>query len=372
MTHYIWQKPNWPHFSWDNNAIIDKLSRCNFKRGQLMGRINSLGMAHSLEAQAELLAAEVLETSAIEGKTLDPESVRSSVARRLGLPDVGLSPQDRYTEGLVDVLLDATAHFAKPLTTERLHGWQAALFPTGFSGMHRIIVGEFRGDSTMQVISGPIGREIIPYEAPPGSDVSGQVEQFLTWWHESQGSLDGIIKAAIAGFWFVSIHPYEDGNDRLARAITDMALAQDEKLAVRYYSFSSQIMKERQEYYEVLEKCQKGGLDITAWLLWFLDCFGRAITRSDKLISTVLQKASFWEIHSQTEINARQRKVINRLLDAGQGGFEGGLTTRKYAGMTKTSKATGYREITDLLNKKVLIQNPGKGRSVSYNLTWPE
>jgi Fic family protein len=224
----------------------------------------------------------------------------------------------------------------------------------------------------MQVISGPIDRETVHYEAPPGADVSKQVEQFLAWWLESQGTMDGIIRAAIAGFWFVTIHPYEDGNGRLARAITDMALAQDAKLAVRYYSFSVQIIKERKGYYEVLEKCQKGDLDITAWLVWFVDCFEQAIARSDKLISMVLKKARFWEIHSQTEISARQRKVINRLLDAGQGGFEGGLTTRKYAGMTKASKATSYRDIADLVSKEILIQNPGKGRSVSYDLTWQE
>ncbi len=372
MTHYIWQKKKWPHFNWDNDAIIDKLSRCNFKRGQLLGRVNSLGMLYNLEAQAVLLVAEVLETSAIEGKMLDPEAVRSSVARRLGLPDVGVSPQDSYTEGLVDVLMDATCNFNKPLTIERLHGWQAALFPTGFSGMHRIIVGDFRDDPAMRIISGPIGREKVHYEAPPGDAVPKQVEQFLKWWLESRATTDGIIRAAIAGFWFVTIHPYEDGNGRLARAITDMALAQDEKMPTRYYSFSAQIMEERQEYYRVLEKCQKGDLDITAWLLWFLGCFKRAISRSDKLISTVLQKARFWEIHSQTEINVRQRKVINRLLDAGRYGFEGGLTTRKYAGMTKTSKATSYREIADLQSKKILFQNPGKGRSVSYDLAWPK
>lgn len=372
MIQYIWQKKNWPNFIWDTDIIIDALSRCNFKRGQLLGRVASLGMEHSLEAQAEVLAAEVLETSAIEGKTLDPESVRSSVARRLGLPNAGLPKQDRYTDGLVDVLLDATEGYEAPLTMERLHGWQAALFPTGYAGMYRITVGEFRGDSPMQVISGPIGREKIHYEAPPSTDVAQQVDRFLLWWQEEQNKVDGIIRAAIAGFWFVSIHPYEDGNGRLARAITDMALAQDENLAVRYYSFSSQIMEEREGYYEVLEKCQKGGLDITAWLLWFLGCFERAITRSDELIGKVLQKSHFWEIHSQTEINQRQRKAINRLLDAGQGGFEGGLTTRKYAGMAKTSKATSYREITDLLAKKILIRNPGKGRSVSYDLAWPE
>lgn len=372
MFHYIWQRKDWPHFHWDADAIIDSLSRCNFKRGQLLGRVASLGLEHSLEAQAEVLAAEVLETSAIEGKNLDVDSVRSSVARRLGLPEVGLSKQDRYTEGLVDVLLDATTNYQQALTQERLHGWQAALFPTGYSGMHKIKVGQFRGDSPMQVISGPVGREKIHYEAPSGEDVANHIDLFLQWWEKEQGNLDGIIRAAIAGFWFVTIHPYEDGNGRLARAITDMALAQDEGMAVRYCSFSAQIMEERQGYYEVLEKCQKGNLDITAWLLWFLGCFERAIARSDELIGKVLQKARFWKIHSQTELNQRQRKVINRLLDAGPGGFEGGLSTRKYVGMTKASRATSYREITDLLNKKILFQNPGKGRSVTYDLAWPE
>jgi Fic family protein len=294
------------------------------------------------------------------------------VARRLGLPDAGLHRQDHYTEGLVDVLLDATTNYQQPLTMERLHGWQAVLFPTGYSGMYRIAVGEFRGDSPMQVISGAVGREKVHYEAPPGIDVASHIEQFLHWLQADQDKLDGIIKAAVAGFWFVTIHPYEDGNGRLARAITDMALARDEKLTVRYYSVSAQIMEEREGYYQVLEKCQKGDLDITDWLLWFLGCFERAIARSDGLIGRVLLKARFWEIHSQTELNQRQRKVINRLLDAGPGGFEGGLTNRKYAGMTKSSRATSYREIIDLLGKKILIQNPGKGRSVSYALIWPE
>ena len=372
MAHYIWQKKKWPHFRWDADSLIDTLSRCNFMRGKLLGRVASLGMEHSLEAQAEVLAAEVLETSAIEGKKLDPDSVRSSVARRLGLPHAGLPRQDRYTEGLVDVLLDATTNYQGPLTTERLHGWQAALFPTGYSGMYRIAVGKFRGDSPMRVVSGSMGREKVHYEAPPSTDVPKHIEQFLQWWQEEQHKIDGIIRAAISGFWFVSIHPYEDGNGRLARAITDMALAQDEKLAVRYYSLSAQIMEDREEYYEVLEKCQKGDLDITDWVLWFLGCFERAIARSDGLIGKVLLKASFWKIHSQTEISQRQRKVINRLLDAGHGGFQGGLTTRKYAGITKASRATSYREITDLLGKKILFQNPGKGRSVSYDLIWPE
>ncbi|OGQ86616.1 MAG: cell filamentation protein Fic [Deltaproteobacteria bacterium RIFOXYD12_FULL_56_24] len=372
MTHYIWQEEKWPLFTWQNDALIDALSRCNFKRGKLLGRVASLGMELGLEAQAEVLAAEVMQTSAIEGHSLSPDSVRSSVARRLGLPDAGVSGPDRYTEGLVEVLLDATRNYAQPLTVERLHGWQAALFPTGFSGLHRLAVGEFRGDAAMQVLSGPLGREKIHYEAPPSNALAMEMARFLQWWQEKQGTIDGILRAAIAGFWFVSIHPYEDGNGRLARAITDMALAQDEKLAVRYYSLSMQIMEERKAYYESLEKCQKSGLDISEWLVWFLGCFERALSKSDNLLGKVLRKVSFWEIHSLAPLTERQRKVINRLLDAGPQGFAGGLTTKKYAGMTKTSRATSFREISDLLSKKILIQNPGKGRSVSYDLAWPD
>jgi len=294
------------------------------------------------------------------------------VARRLGLPDAGLAKHDRYTEGLFDVLLDATVNYDQKLTIERLHGWQVALFPSGFSGLHRIVVGNFRGAFAMQVVSGPIGREKIHYQAPPGNRMEKEVALFLEWWQEKQGRIDGILRSAIASFWFVTIHPYEDGNGRLARAITDMALAQDEKLAVRYYSISSQIMEERQEYYKILEKCQKGGLDISEWLIWFIGCFERSIAKSGDLIGKVLQKACFWENHNQAQLTERQCKVINRLLDVGPGGFKGGLTTRKYMGMTKTSRATAYREITDLLDKKMLVQNLGKGRNVNYDLAWPD
>lgn len=372
MTHYIWQEENWPSFLWRSDALLGPLARCNFRRGQLLGRVAALGMGLSEEARAEVLTAEVLQTSAIEGAALSPESVRSSVARRLGMPDACLTKPDRYAEGLVDLLLDATNGYDQPLTLERLHGWQAVLFPTGFSGLHRVAVGVLRGGSAMQVISGPVGRERIHYEAPPGSRVEKEVRHFLSWWHTSHGQIDGLLRAAIAGFWFVSIHPYEDGNGRLARAITDMALAQNEQLSVRYYSLSAQIMQEREAYYAILEKSQQGGLDITEWLHWFLGCFERAILGADAVIGTVLDKARFWEAHRGVLLTARQRKVVNRLLDAGRGGFTGGLTTRKYAGMTKASRATSYREISDLLEKKLLTQNPGQGRSVSYDLTWPE
>lgn len=370
MNQYIWQHKAWPNFKWDANAIINNLSHCNYRRGQILGRVASLGMEYNLEAQAEVLGAEILKTSAIEGMKLDPDSVRSSVARRLGLPDAGLTHKDRHAEGITDVLIDATTNYDKPLTVERLHGWQAALFPTGYSGMHRIKVGEFRGEFPMQVVSGPFGKERVHYEAPPSREVDKHIKNFLNWWCEPQEHCDGIIRAAISGFWFVSIHPYEDGNGRLARAITDMALAQDEKMSARYYSLSSQIMEERNNYYDILEKSQKGDLDITDWLLWFLGCFKRALDKSEALIAGVLQKARFWEVHNQTDLNARQRKTVIRLLEAGPGGFEGGMTTRKYAGMNKTSRATSYRELVDLVNKKVLAPNEGKGRSVSYDLVW--
>lgn len=371
MTEYIWQDKAWPHFNWRSDAVLEALSRCNFMRGRLLGRVASLGMELGREARAQVLVAEAMQTSAIEGRILSPDAVRSSVARRLGLPEAAVVRPDRYTEGLMDVLLDATANYDQALTVEILHGWQASLFPGGFSGLHRIKVGAFRGEAAMQVISGPVGREKIHYEAPPGREIAREINKFLSWWQEDRGQMDGILRAALAGFWFVTIHPYEDGNGRLARAVTDMALAQDEKCSVRYYSLSAQIIEEREQYYQVLEKCQRGGLDITDWLVWFLGCFERAVARSDQLIGTVLRKARFWELNGQVSFSERQRKVINRLLDAGPGGFDGGLTTRKYAGMTKASRATSYREISDLLNKKILVQNPGRGRSVSYDLAWP-
>ncbi len=372
MTQYIWQDKKWPSFTWLDEDLIALLSKCRFLQGKLLGRAASLGLELKKEAQAEILTSEAIETSAIEGKTVSPDEVRSSVARRLGLPEAGVPPQDRYAEGLVDVLLDATANFKKSLSAERLNGWQAALFPTGYSGLHQIRVGKFRKESPVQVISGPVGREKVHYEAPPGSQVPVEIVSFLDWWESSKGAMDGMLRAGIAGFWFVTIHPYEDGNGRIARALTDMALAQDENLGVRFYSLSSQIMAEREDYYTILEKCQKDTLDITPWLIWFLSCFERAIVRSEKLISKVLIKARFWETHSRVSLTDRQLKVVSRLLDAGPGGFQGGMTNKKYVGMTKASRATAYREIVDLVDKGLLVQNQSKGRSVSYDLAWPD
>ncbi|OQX24738.1 MAG: cell filamentation protein Fic [Desulfobacteraceae bacterium IS3] len=366
---YIWQSANWHDFRWQSDLLIEAVGRTRFSQGKLLSEVHALGIHLSQEAQAEILTEETVRTSEIEGLKIDRESVRSSVARRLGLPSVSLRKPDRYTDGLVDVLLDATINYNTPLTAERLKSWQAALFPTGYSGLCRIKTGEWRSGS-MQVVSGPIGREKIHFEAPPADRIDPEISKFFSWWETSAGKIEGLLRAGIAHFYFVTIHPFEDGNGRIARAITDMALAQDERLPFRFYTLSAQIMAERDEYYHILERSQKGDGDITAWLSWFIGCLERAIKNSEILIAKVLAMAAFWQRHSQTPVNDRQRKVINRLLEAGSGGFEGGLTTRKYVSIAKVGRATAYREISDLLNKGILRANQGKGRSVSYDLIW--
>lgn len=367
---YIWQRPEWPDFSYDNNRLTALLGKVRFSQGVLLGRMSELGFTLSEEARAEMLVSEAVKTSAVEGTVLNLDSVRSSVARHLGLPLAGLPPADRYVDGIVEVLLDATVNYNSILTAEKILGWQAALFPTGFSGIHRINVGKWRGKEPMRVVSGHVGREKIHFEAPPREKIEREMKRFLAWWSKSIGAQDGLIRAGIAHLYFVTIHPFEDGNGRIARALTDMALAQDEKLEKRFYSLSTQIMAERNKYYDILESSQKGGLDITNWLTWFLQCTERAITSAEKIVSKVMAKSSFWKKNENAEINARQRKVINLLLDAGRGGFVGGLTTRKYVSIAKTSRVTAYREITDLLEKGLLKQNAGKGRSVSYEIDW--
>jgi Fic family protein len=332
-------------------------------------KISSLGMQYEQQAGTDILFEEAMTTSAIEGEKLNPASVRSSIARKLGLSSAGL-PKDRYTDGLIDILLDCSQNHAAPLTKNRLFAWHAALFPTGYAGLHKIRVGTWRGPEPMRVVSGRMGKEIIHYEAMPYDQVDAEMKLFFQWWKESKGTIDGIIRAAIAHFRFVTIHPFEDGNGRIARALTDMALAQDDQQVQRYYSLSSQILAEREAYYAALEQSQKGDVDITTWLLWFLGCFSRCIQTSEKLMSVVLDKAAFWYRHAQTTLSDRQRKVINRLLDAGSGGFEGGLTNRKYASMAGVSRATATRELQYLLETGILRQNPGRGRSVSYDLMW--
>jgi len=371
MIHYIWQEPDWPHFRWQSDLLLGPLGKARLRQGKLLGEMSGLGFNLGLETRCEILIEETIQTAAIEGEQYERQAVRSSIARRLGMPAAALPRADRHADGLVDVLLDATGNFNSPLTVNRLHGWQAALFPTGYSGLRRIAVGKFRHGAPMQVVSGPIGQETVHYEAPPSRQVGREIDLFLKWWDESRGHIDGLLRAGIAHLWFVTIHPYDDGNGRLARAITDMALAGDEKNSTRFYSLSAQIMAEREGYYHILEQTQRGDLDITPWLAWFLACFTSALDRSYAFLDITLQKARFWKIHTKP-LAERQRKVVNKLLDAGPGGFAGGLTTRKYVSMAKVGRATAYREISDLLAKGLLSINQGKGRSVSYDLIWPE
>ena len=374
MTHeieYIWQYPVWPQFYWDDKALLQPLGQCRFLQGGLLARMEDFDLEVRQQARAEVLIEEALKTSEIEGEYLDVKAVRSSVARRLGLATAGLVVvKNQHADGVVDILLDATQGDDKSLNCERLFGWHAALFPTGYSGLHKICVACWRDDLSgpMQVVSGAIGREKIHYQAPPASQINSEIESFLGWWDTSSNELDGLLRAAIAHLWFVAIHPFEDGNGRIARTITEMALAQDEKNDTRYYSLSSQIMAERESYYAVLDHTNRGDGDITQWLVWFFECLSRSIQSSDQLLNKVLQKSRFWVRHAQTELNDRQCKVINRLLDAGVDGFEGGLTNRKYAGIAHVSRATAQRELADLVQKKVLSINLGGGRSTSYRL----
>jgi len=370
---YIWQCDSWPKLTWDSNTLLALLGRARLLQGNLLGRVKRLGLSLGEEAQADILTEEAIKTAAIEGERLNPQMVRSSVIRHLGLRKAGLISSTRSVDGLIEVILDATQKYNKVLSANRLKGWHAALFPTGYSGLRKIRVGRWRGKEPMQVVSGPLGKEKIHFEAPPGKNVDAEMQQFLRWWKKSPNDTDGIVRAGLVHFYFVTIHPFEDGNGRIARALTDMALAEDEKSNIRYYSLSSQIMEERKDYYDILEKCSKtGSTNVTKWLVWFLGCFERAIQRSDKIIGNVLAKADFWQEHAQVELNERQKKVLNRILDAGPGAFEGGLTTRKYVSITRTSRATAFREISDLLDKKILRQLSGKGRSVHYDLVWPK
>lgn len=368
---WIWQHPKWPDFTWTTDELLPFLSKARLEQGKLLGRTKELGFELIQEAGADILIEEVVKTSEIEGDYLSRDLVRSSVAKHLGFPTLGLPQASRSIDGLVDVLIDATKKYDQPLTAERLKSWQAALFPTGYSGLLRIQVGEWRnGEDPMQVVSGALGKEILHYEAVPSSCVENEMYQFLTWWRTSLDKIDGLLRAGLAHFYFVTVHPFEDGNGRIARALTDMALAQDEKISTRFYSLSSQIMKEKKDYYDILERCQRGDMNITAWLVWFLTSYTRSLEGSSKLIAKVLAKACFWKYFSQTSLSDRQRKVVNILLNAGKDEFEGGLTTRKYSSIAKVSRATAFREIANLVEKKVILQNPSKGRSTSYDLNW--
>jgi Fic family protein len=362
---YIHERKEWPQFKWEQGRLVTLLADVRHLQGRLLGRMEGLGFQLREEATLQTLTQDVVKTSEIEGEKLDVETVRSSIARRMGLDIGALRPLDRNVEGIVDVMLDATRKHNQPLTQERLFGWHAALFPAGRSGMQRITVGAWRPKESgaMQVISGPIGREKVHFEAPSHDRLKREMSDFVKWCN-SETQTDLVLKSALAHFWFVTIHPFEDGNGRIARAIADLMLARSEKTAQRFYSMSAQIQQERNAYYDVLEKSQKGTVDITFWIEWYLNCLKRAIAASEKLLETVLVKDQFWKLHAGQFFNDRQRKVINRLLDD----FKGKLTNAKWAKLTKCSSDTALRDINDLLERKILAKEQAGGRSTSYVL----
>lgn len=361
---YFWNNKNWPNFKWDDSKVLPYLSQSRKIQGQLFAMVKEVG----LTVEADFFAEDALKTSAIEGEKLNPDSIRSSVAIRLGLPAAGLPPSQRNIDGLVEMLIDATQSFAKKLNQSRLLGWQAGLFPTGYSGIHKIQVGEWRGSSEpMRVISGRIGNEKIHYEAPPAKQVPKEMDSFLKWFNR-KSNMDGLIRAAVAYIWFVSIHPFDDGNGRIARAITDLALAQDEATAKRCYSLSSQINKDRESYYKTLEKTQKGDLDITDWIVWFLQTFTKALELALQSMDLATLVGRFWQSHGHVDFNSRQRKVIQKMLECEPEGFKGGMTNKKYVSITKTSRESAKRDLADLEAKGIIQRNEGKGRSISYAL----
>lgn len=362
---YIWEQKDWPTLTWDNDTLARPLAHVSREQGRLLGRMEGLGFELRDEAHLHTLTEDVVKTSEIEGETLERDQVRSSIARRLGMDVGGLVPADRDVEGVVEMMLDATGNYEQPLTQDRLFGWHAALFPAGRSGMHKILVGGWRDDSggPMRVVSGPIGKQKVHYEAPPAASLQEETARFLEWF-EAPGDLDPLLLAGLAHLWFVTLHPFDDGNGRIARAIADMALSRAEGSPQRFYSASAQIRLERNDYYNTLERSQKGGLDITPWQFWFLNCLGRAIDGAQDTLASVLDKARFWEQFAKEPLNARQINVLNRLMD----GFEGKLTTSKWAKLAKCSQDTAYRDILDLIEHGALQKDAGGGRSTSYSI----
>ncbi len=362
---FIHEKPRWPDLSWDGAALAAPLAAVRHRQGRLLGRMDALGFDVRSETSLTALIGDVVKSSAIEGESLPPQEVRSSIARRLGFPTAGLPRPGRDVEGIVELLLDATRGFDRPLTAERLFGWHAALFPTGRSGLRRITVGAWRTAEAdpMQVVSGLPGRERVHFEAPEAARLPSETAAFLEWFNEPP-SADPVLKAGLAHLWFLTLHPFEDGNGRIARAIADMALARADGAGQRFYSMSSQIEAERTAYYRRLESAQRGGLDVTEWLDWFLGCLDRAVGTADAALAGVLRKAEIWQRVHRRPINERQRLVINRLLD----GFKGALTTSKYARLAKCSTDSALRDIRELVECGVLAQNPGGGRSTSYRV----
>ncbi|MDR3714433.1 MAG: Fic family protein [Puia sp.] len=366
MAIYIHGRKEWPNFFWRQEHISPVLAQVRHHQGRLLGRMEGIGFNLQAEANLHILTLDVLKSSEIEGEILNPDQVRSSIARRLGMDIAGLIAADRHVEGIVEMMLDATQNYNATLTDERLFSWHAAMFPTGRSGMHRIVVGNYRDNSKadpIQVVSGPMGKEKIHFQAPDSDVLTSEMNKFLDWFN-TESDMDPVIKAAITHLWFVTIHPFDDGNGRVTRAITDMQLSRADQSPQRFYSMSSQIRNERKGYYEILEKTQKGTLDITAWLDWFLTCLDRALTNTDETLGIVMKKARFWEKHSTISLNDRQRIMLNKLLD----GFDGKLTSSKWAKITKSSQDSAGRDINDLMQRGILVKEPGGGRSTNYLL----
>lgn len=362
MAKYIYQNKDWTNFTWQGNAINAIFGEVRNLQGRIIGQMNSLGFSIKEETNLRTLTLDVVKSSEIEGEQLNYEQVRSSIARRLGMDVAGLVPSNRDVEGVVEMMLDATQNYRQPLTEDRLFGWHSALFPSGRSGMYKIQVGSYR-TGEMVVVSGAMGKEIIHFEAPSPQLVESEMNKFLNWFNE-ENELDPVLKAAIAHFWFIIIHPFDDGNGRIARAITDLMLARSDKSSERFYSMSSQILIERKQYYAILQKVQHSSGDITEWLVWFLHCLKNALVQTETIFQKILYKTEFWNSHENTPINERQRIVLNKLLD----NFTGNLTTSKWAKITKSSQDTALRDINDLLDKGILIKAGSGGRSTHYLL----
>jgi Fic family protein len=365
MKIYIHQKDNWPDFTWRSEEFLNQLSEARNLQGRLIGKMETLGFELRNEALLDTLTLDVLKSTEIEGEFLNPDQVRSSIARRLGMKIAGSIDSDRNVDGMVEMMIDATHNCFSPLTTDRLFDWHAALFPMGRSGIFKITVADWRKDTTgqMQVVSGAAGKEKVHFQAPDADLIETEMDRFLKWFNEND-QLDLVIKAAIAHLWFVTIHPFQDGNGRITRALTDMLLARSDESTQRFYSMSAQIRIERKQYYEILEKTQKGELDITEWVKWFLCCLINALKSTEIILTKVLFKADFWNKHSKTIINERQKELIDKLID----GFEEKLTSSKWAKIAKCSKDTAIRDINDLIYKDILQKDTAGGRSTNYEL----
>ena len=362
---YIHEFKAWPNFTWDDKVLAEKLGRVNYAMGMIMGQMNAAGFKQKEEALLKTLTLDVTKSSAIEGEMLNAEQVRSSIARRLGIEFAGMVTSDRRTDGVVEMMLDATQNFNMPLTADRLYGWHSALFPSGKSSLHNIMVGKWRNDETgpMQVVSGPLGREKVHYQAPDAKYLPDEMIVFLNWFNDEK-PLNPVMKAGVAHLWFVTIHPFDDGNGRITRAITDMQLARADKSSQRFYSMSAQIEKERSSYYDILEQTQKGTLDITGWLIWFFDCLARSMDNTMEVLEKVSSRSDFWDRHRDTALNSRQKKMVDTLL----GDFYGTLNVSKWAKITKSSTDTALRDIRNLMGKGILAQNEGGGRNTSYSI----